>query len=339
MNKLVVLLWLIQLPGFLIALEVYAAPILHIDEAGGNNGGRGSMQEDILEALGAIETGMDLRFIKIRNSRINPPESVVDAVEVCRSEGVDFLLYGYLTKRAYNYQAEIRLFDYENRQVRQVFYGMDDSGHYDRLVKELTVKIVEYIAEVFHLRIVEEEPAFTRMFIPGGVGYWTPASSDWTRRMIGTVNISSGIAVMPSDRIFVLHGFPFYISTGLDVAYRLGVGHPARYDAYDHSLYFNLPVFLHAALRDRHHVFAGLGFIYFLDFLNITQKYSDSEIFFYNNTGMSITFGYRFFLKKALVLFFRSDFDLQFAGKVLFSYSPLIGLEFQIYEKEIWKRW
>jgi hypothetical protein len=338
MNKLVILLCLLQAPEFLIGLEVYAAPILYINEAEGA-AGPGSIQEDLVAALGAVETGMDLRFARLRDSRINPPESVVDAVEVCRREQIDYLLYGYLTGRAYNYQAEIRLFDYESRQVRQVFYGMDDNAHYDRLIKELTGKIQAYIADTFHLRITSEDSAYTRLLIPGAASYWTPASSDWTRLMIGTVNVVSGITVIPSDRLFVLRGFPFYISSGLDIGYRLGIGHPEGYEAYDHSLYFNMPMLLHMAAGDRHHVFAGLGFVYFLDFLNMTRKYSDSKTFVYNNMGMNVSFGYRFFPKKNLALFFRNDFTLQFAGKVLFSYSPLIGLEFQIYEKEIWKKW
>jgi hypothetical protein len=338
MNKLAVLVWLFQASFFLGALEVYTAPMLYIDETGGSGAAR-SIQEDILNALGAVETGIDLQFIRIRDSRIHPPESVMDAVEVCRVEQADYLLYGYLAERAYTYQAEIRLFEYESRQVRQVFYAMDDNAHYERLIKELTGKILAYMSDTFHLRIIQEDVEFTRILIPAAVGYWTPASSEWTRRLIGTFNITSGITVIPCDRIFVMGGFPFYLSTGLDIGYRLGVGHPGRYEAYDHNLYVNLPVILHMDLEERHRVFAGLGLIYFLDILNITQKYSDSETFVYNNMGMNISFGYRFFLKKDMVLFFRNDFALQFAGKTLFSYSPLVGLEFQVYEKELVKKW
>jgi hypothetical protein len=280
-----------------------------------------------------------MRFVRVRRGRIHPPESVADAVEVCREEGADYLLYGYVVERAYNYQAEVRLFDYGSRRVRQVFYGMDDGGHYERLVKELAGKILGYMAETFHLSVAGEEAGFTRIFIPVAAGYWTPASSGWARRMVGTFNIVSGVAVIPSDRVWVAHGYTFYLSAGLEAGYRLGVGHPERYEAYDHSLYVNLPVVLHMALKDRHHVYGGLGFVYFVDFLNMTQKYAGSETFVYNNTGVSISFGYRFFLKRELVLCIRSEFALQFSGKVLFSYAPFMGLEFQVYEKEIWEKW
>lgn len=338
MNRLVVLLWLAQAPGICWGLEVYAAPMIYIDEGGERRGGR-DVREDLLEALGEEETGMELRFKRTGVRWGNGPESVAEATEVCRRERAEYLLYGYVTERAYNYQAEIRLYEYEGRRVRQVFYGMDDKGHYGRLVGEMAEKIREYIGETFHIRVVEEEGGKTRIMLPGWAGYWTPVGSEWMGLMVGAISTGFGITVIPVDRVMVRYGYRFYVSAGLEVGYRLGVGHPGRYEAYDHSLNIGMPVIVHMRLQERHHVFGGLGFMYFIDFLDMRAKYEERGTNVYNTVGMEAAIGYRFFVEEGLAIYFRNNITIQFGGKALLTYAPIVGIEFQIYEKEVWGRW
>jgi hypothetical protein len=321
------------------ALEIHIAPVLYVDEVAGERKDSGRVQRDLMNYLGKIETGYQLGFKAVGGGRINPPESLLDAITVSRDEKADYLLYGYVTRSSYTFQAEIRLLDYEGRQIKQNFYGMDDPEHYERLIADISQKILSYLGDVFNVRIYVEKPSFTRILTPAAVGYWTPMSSDWTRYLIGTVNISAGFSIIPSDNCFVIKGKSFYFSTGLDAAYRLGVGNPDSYESFDHSLYLILPVNLHMVLAERHHIFTGLGFIYFLDFFNITQKYTDSNTFIYNNMGLHIDFGYQFFLKENLIFCVKNNFDFQFADKSLISYSPGFGLSFMIYEREIKKKW
>jgi hypothetical protein len=263
----------------------------------------------------------------------------MEAVTVCRNEQIEYLVYGFVTKRANNYHAEIRLFEYETRTVIQTFYGMDNANQYERLIQDLAWKILNYIGETFNLDIKPEKIETTRLLVPIMAGYWTPMDPDWTRVMIGTVNIGSGIALIPSDNLFITNGMSFYIATGMDIKYRLGIGNSPRYESYNHTVFFTIPVRICMNLKEHHQLFFGLGYIYFLEIFLIANKYSDMETNVYNNMGLNITLGYRYQFNNKYALFFRNDFDILFNERVLLTFSPMIGMEIQIYEKQIRRKW
>jgi hypothetical protein len=321
------------------ALEIHVAPVLYVDETNENRRDTGRVQVDLLTMFHAVQTGAALQFNRLKNNGINPPESLFDAVTVCRNEQIEYLLYGYVTRRAHNVVAEVRIFEYSSRTVMQSFFGMDDPSHYDRLLHDMTNKILQYVGEIFKLEIIEEKTEITRIALPAALGYWAPMDSGWNRAMLGTVTMGSGIVFIPSDNIWVIRGMPWYLSTGLDIKYRLGVGNPAQYKSSNNTLYFTMPLRLHITLTNLHEVFMGLGYTYFLEFFSIADKYSDREKHVYHNMGLHATFGYRFALNDTLSLFFRNDFDFLFNERSLITYAPVIGLNIQLYEKEIQKKW
>jgi hypothetical protein len=55
--------------------------------------------------------------------------------------------------------------------------------------------------------------------------------------------------------------------------------------------------------------------------------------------GLNLALGYRFELSERIALFFRNDFDFLFNEKMLVTYAPVIGLDIQVYAKEIQKKW
>jgi len=332
-----ILLVLFSIPAF--GVEVYVAPLLHIDETASNARGNGNVQADILTVLRSFETGVVLRFNSLRNNRINPPQSITDAISVCRNEQIEYLLYGYITQRTHSIQAEVRLFDYTNRRVMQSFFGMDDSGNYQRLINDITLKVLAFIEETMHLEIITEKHEITRLFIPASLGYWTPMAQDWVDVMFGTVTIGSGIEFLPTDNLFTFLGFRFNISTGFDLKYRLGVGNPSMYEAFSNTLYMTIPARLNMALTRQHGVFLGLGFVYFIEIFSMADKYDDTDIHVFNNVGLNINFGYRFVLNETISLFFRNDFDFLFNERSLVTYSPVIGISIQVYEREVRNRW
>ncbi|MCL2880323.1 MAG: hypothetical protein FWF29_08775, partial [Treponema sp.] len=83
------------------ALEIYIAPVLYVNETGGNNPDGFNIQSDLLAAFHATETYSALQFDRLKDKTINPPSSLFDAVTICRDEQIEYLLYGYVTKREY----------------------------------------------------------------------------------------------------------------------------------------------------------------------------------------------------------------------------------------------
>jgi len=337
--KTAVFLFVIFIPSSTNALDIYVAPLLYVDETAENARDAVRLQADLLGALWAVETGVMLQFKKVNDNGINPPESRLDALTVCRNEQIDYLLYGYVAKKTYNLQAEIRLFDYENRVVIQSFYASDTHENYNRLIEDIAGKILDYIDKTFKLDIKTEKTAATRLEMPVFISYWTPMDSNWAKVMLGTVNTGGGLMVIPTDSLFTVKGMRFFLAAGLEIKYRLGIGNPASYESFNNTLYFTIPVQLNMALTERHRLFISVGYTYFLEIFSIKDKYEDSKTHIYNNMGMYAGFGYIFSINKTLALLFRSDFDFLFNGYPLITFSPTIGVDFQVYGKEITKKW
>jgi hypothetical protein len=337
--KTAVFLFVIFIPSSINALDVYVAPLLYVDETAENNRDAVQLQSDLLGALWVVETGVMLQFSQLKDNRINPPESRLDALTVCRNEQINYLLYGYVAKKAHNLQAEIRLFDYENRVVIQSFYASDTHENYNRLIGDIARKILDYIDKTFKLDIKIEKTAVTRLEMPVFISYWTPMDSNWAEVMLGTVNTGGGLMFIPTDSLFTIKGKTFFLAAGLEIKYRLGIGNPASYESFNNTFYFTIPVQINMALNERHRLFIGLGYTYFLEIFSITDKYEDSKTHIYNNMGMYTCFGYMFAINKTLALLFRCDFDFLLNEHPLITYSPTLGVIIQVYGKEITKKW
>ena len=330
---------LLLLSFSLYSLDIFVAPVMHIDESENLQRNTVMVQGDLLRSLRQAEAGMELNFFALSDKRINPPVSITEAVSVCRNERADYLLYGYITKKTYTVEAEIRLFDYGERSIRQVFYSMDDSKNYERVISDLSAKIHAYISKTFNLNILTDSPSYAHLALPVGAGYWTPMSPQWTSLMIGTVKGNTGFTLIPNDRCFTVMGKAFYFSLGLELAYRLGLNKPDVYKAWYHSMIFSFPVRMHMGLWERHQVYIGAAFNYFVDILDAALKYREKENLVYNNPGFNLRFGYQFILTPKLVLYFNNSFDFLFIEKPLIAYSPGLGAEIRFYSKELKQKW
>jgi len=329
---------LLLLPAAASSLNVYVAPLLYIDETAIPNQNV-NVQSDLLSALWAVETGVILQFRSLRDNRVNPPQSLTDAVAVSRHERIEYLLYGYVVRRDHSVQMEIRLSDYNHRRVAQTFFSMDDSDNYHRMINDMALKVIAHMNDVFNLGIMPERTGTTRISVPVSLGYWTPTQSSWTQVMFGTVVGGSGFELIPNDNLFTFRGMAGYLSTGIDLKYRFGVGDPSTYQAYKHTMYITIPARINLVLARQHEVFVGLGVVYFLDIFSMADRYADRQTHLFNNMGMNINFGYRFAFNEGISIFFRNDFDSLFNKRTLVSYSPVIGVNIQVFSREIVNRW
>ena len=328
---------LLLLPMAAFSLSIYISPLLYVDETGLSNRESHTVQSDLLSALWAVETGV-VQFRRLRDNRINPPISLTDAAAVSRHEKVDYLLYGYVLRRTHNVQMEIRLFDAERRQVVQNFFSMDDSDNYYRMMEDMAFKIIVYLSDIFDLGIIPRRVGTTRISIPLAVGYWTPMQSRWTEVMLGTVAAGTGFYLIPNDNMFTIRGMRSYLSLGLEINYRFGVGDPSGHEAVKHTLYISIPLRLNIVFAGQHEVFAGLGVVNFFEIFLMADRHDDMQTHIFNNMGMNINIGYRFALTESFSIFFRNNFDFLFNEQTLITYSPVIGVNIQIFSRELRNR-
>jgi hypothetical protein len=325
--------------GALSAMDAYIAPILYIDESNDRSQDSSFGQRDLLRELQAIETGMILNFYTLRDNAVNPPQSLIDAATLCRTQQLDYLLYGYITKRDYSIEGVINLFDYGMREIRISFYAMDDTEHYERMLTDLALKIVAYFNDTFNLGILPQKEEYMHLYIPASLGYWTPVGNDWHHLMTGIFALHSGIKFIPNDNLGVIYGRSFYLSTGLELSYRLGVGSDSTYKSFYHDIMMTIPLRFHTRLAERHEVFGEIGFLYALDFLSVSLKYENSDTKVYGNIGFALGLGYIFKFSERFNFFFDNTVDFQFMDNPIISYSPKFGIDIWMYSREIKRKW
>ena len=323
------------------SLEViHIAPFYYIDEVKDEVHPDNYYYKKLFQKLQGVETGFDLIFsLSSLESGQNPPQSLAEAIRVCRNENANYLLYGYIAEREYTLYAEIKLLDYNKRSLITTFYSVDDLKNSERIFDDLVVKILTFTEDTFNLQILKHEPEYSEWWFYSKIGYWTPIGSDWTRLIIGTFLAEPGIRFVPKDRLGVSHGFSLALSVGLEVSYQFGLGNPDRYDAYDHILTIGLPVRLHVKFNAQHGISTGLGLLYTFDLLQFKDPYDDMVLKTFNSFGNSLLLGYDFRVRDKISITADNQFELHYYQKLRFSYSLRIGIDYRISKKEIVKKW
>jgi hypothetical protein len=340
MKKWLILWLMVSSAALLPALQIHIAPFAYIDETEDRVIQRTSIHVDFLRELQGIETGPEVQFTQLRFFDINAPQSIIDAVKVCREEHADYLLYGYVSKKDYTLTAEIKLLEYESRSILQLFYAVDDHEHYERLIHDAAYKILAYIDDTFHLETLEKKPIHSWFTAPVTLGYWTPLERKWTDLLAGTIALDGGIRYVPTDRLFTAYGINFYLSYEGSLGYRLGIGDPNAYRAFANSIRFTIPlVRLHAKITEQHNIFAGFGLLYSLDLMPFQELYAEEETKIYNTFGLVWSLGYSYSLNDKYRLLFDNQFDVRFFDTPMASYSLKLGIDILVKKKEVLQKW
>jgi hypothetical protein len=319
------------------ALEFTIAPLYFIDESSGSVEPRNNWHRRILEELTAVETGTGLRFRAAASALYNPPQSTGDAVILCRTEQAEYLLYGFITRKDYSIQGELRLLDYERKELIASFYAMDNRDAEEELVKSLAAKVLAYVQEQYHIEIFPDPPAFTHLQFPISLGYWLPVNPSWTGLLIGIFRIEGGVRLIPSDHVFTAAGYTHYFSLGVDIAYQLARGH--YYDAWDHGFTVSIPFQLYRKLNEQHEVFAGVGLSYSINLLSIKKPYEDPAVESYSGAGIFLNAGWQFRLKEKVFFFTQARMDIRFYDIPMVAFSPSAGVVFRRSTWEVPDKW
>jgi len=340
--KFLTLIYFLFIPSsFLYSIEIiHVAPFYHIDEVKDEVHANNDFHKRLFNKLQSVETGIDLNFSVVSLPRgQNPPQSLSEAIRVCQNERANYLLYGYIASKDYTFYAEIKLLDYSKRSLIRVFYSADDLDNIERLFDDLSQKILSFVEESFNIRILEHQPSFTEWSTFAKIGYWTPASKNWTRLLIGTATADFGLWFTPNDRLKISYGYLTSLSFGLDLSYAFALGTPDRYDAYDHIIAIGLPFKFNIKIDSQHGFHAGAGLLYIFDLLSFKDPYDDPLLKVYRCFAGSLFFGYNYKLKEYLSLIVDNQFELRSQNHPMPTYSLRIGINYRFSKKEVIPKW
>jgi hypothetical protein len=322
----------------LFAIEFTVAPLYLVDEAAERVDPRNNFDDRLLVELGKAETGLQLRFKQISSPRLyNPPQSVGDAIAICRAEHAEYLIYGFITRKDQTIQGELRLLDYAKREVIVAFFSMDSRDREDELIQDLAAKVFRYVKEQYNIEITVEPPAFTHIQFPVSFGYWQPVNRSWRDLIFGIVRLDGGIQLIPTDNLFVASGYVHYLSVGLDLSYRIGRGH--YYPAWDHGFTASLPILFYRKLNEQHEAYIGFGLMYALDVLGIQKPYEDSRAEIYSAGGVLLSGGWQFRFREALFFFVDARLEIRFYDTPMVGFTPSVGVVFRRFTQEVVKKW
>jgi hypothetical protein len=328
--------------GFFLCVNVWSiefavAPFYYIDETAERADPRNNWHRRLLTELQGTETGTDLRFRAAGSALYNPPQSVGDAVILCRAEQAEYLIYGFITRKDHTIQGELRLLDYAKRNVIASFYSMDGNDREDELVKDLAAKLFRYIQENYDIIIIPDPPAFTHVQFPISLGYWFPAGKSWTPFLIGIFRLDGGVQFIPSDNVLVFGGYAHYFTLGIDLSYRLGKGR--YYEAWDHSFTVSAPIQFHRIFNAQHEAYAGFGLSYSFDILSVKKPYEDPVVESYGAAGLLINGGWTFRYREKLYIFAELRMELRFYDDPMFNIAPSAGVILRPYTQEVIRKW
>jgi hypothetical protein len=321
--------------------NIHIAPFYYVNEVQDEVKPNNDFNKQLFQKLREYDTGMDLIFslASTDGRRTNPPQSLAEAIRVCQNEEANYLLYGYVAYREYTINAEVKLLDYQRRSIIHIFYAVDDLDNLDRLLSDLTTKILAFVEKTFNLKILEHEPQFTELRVYGNLGYWTPVGSRWIQLLIGAAMIDFGIRFIPTDQLQIYQGYTFYGSMGFDVSYQFGVVNPDRYEGFSHTVTIGLPLKLHMKLNAQHEVSGGIGLLYSFDFLQIKLPYEDGTVKLFRGLGMSFILGYSFRFQKYFSLTTDNYFELKYYEVPSLTYSLRIGVDYRFFRQEVIRKW
>ena len=337
-KKTLLILLFIFAGSSLFALEIYVAPISFIEDE--KVFSKIEISKDIAREAEAYLHGKELFFKEIKNKGLNAPVAMIDAIKVSKEEKAEYLLYGFVEKREYTYRAEIRLLDFDKKEIRKIFYSADDIENYERVIKDLGYKIVSYLDALFALGVEEEKPGKLILSVPVSLGYWSYISSGWMNTATGTGAVSTGLDLITNDRAFRNFKHKTYLSWSLNLEYRYGIGKEDVELKGMHIITLGFPIRVHIDnLSKEDGVFFGFGFFYELDIANIEETYGESKSSLYTHLGLMVSVGYQWQLNEKIKIAFDNIVDIGLQSPSMVSFSPRIRMLYSFYVKERTNKW
>ena len=311
------------------AQEVYLAPLEIEDEMPGMAEGL-RPEEDLLQALETLGTGASLTAVLAPAESGDAPHTLLEAIAFCERLGYPFLLYGYVRRGVASYSAELKLLDRRLGRIATVLFGSDDPAHYDRLMREMAAKLLQYFDSEAGLTKPPAAAAAERNLVElwTWAGYWTPAGGEWGRVLAGVASAGLGVRFIPVYPLFRPWARPAYLSMGLDAEYALGMNEPGYESFFLHQARLRIPVDLVLELGGGHAAGIGAGLSVQLDTATQDRKYSPSFRGTTAAPGLCLSALYRYSPSARISFGLAGLMEVAAYSPVLFSFSPRLFFSF-----------
>lgn len=337
MNKRMLCLFAPLLSTFLtFATEIKVAPLAVYDMNGNKTTLPSDPAKEIYAELEKLWTGGLVHFSRLDESKCGIPVTIIEANKISVSENADYLIYGYVKKNETNYLAEIKFYSTNEKKIVTEFFASDSSGHYERMLAFLSGNIVEGIKEISginHFELQEKKTRPTELRIPVSAFYWNPIDNKWGSKILGIAGASTGLEFYPRQPVSIKKGKLIDFSTRLDVSWAFGKNKRDAYPLKLNMVTISLPVLVHVHFDEDHSIYAGFGFAYNSELMNITPKYEGEQFNFQNVFSFENIIGYEFRINKTVSLFAEVIFGYHMIDSGFVTVKPCIGTTFNVFKE------
>jgi hypothetical protein len=309
------------------AVEVSLAPLEVVDETGASPPLRPGA--DLGRTLAGMGAGGILDLRPMEEDPTVEVRSLLDASRLCRSSGYPLLLYGFVRRTALSFAAEIKLYDAEKGAVAASFFASDDTGHYDRFMKDLATRILDYFAAgtPHGATTVTRDPERNLVGVPISLGYWTPAGGGWNQLLAGLGSATLGFRFVPSRPLFTFLSRQWIVGFGVDAEYGLGMSQPGFESSFLHTVHVRIPVECGVELARGHSIGMNVGALLSVDILSQDRLYSSPYVGATSAAGITAAALYRYEASNLVTIGCSMVFDVAFYAIPLVTISPRLFLE------------
>lgn len=222
----------------------------------------------------------------------------LEATETCELYNIKYLFYGHIKKTSKFYDAEVKLYDNELKDVKKVFYAKVELTDLKMLSSNLAKNCGLYLSDIFGISKKHEENkrVFGGLNIYNGAGYWF-SINDWWDRITGLACFETGVNINPITPIARYGIFNFFMRYGFSISYSLGINKPIYVEAFYNTLFFKIPVEFCFQLNRRNLIFVTGGPQLHLDIVYQKLLFADPRALtavafsVFANTGYEYWFG------------------------------------------------
>ena len=251
-------------------------------------------------------------------------KSTLDASELCELLNIDFLLYGFIEKTNKYYNAEVRLFENENKIDKKSFFVKNDTDDIDVIIEELADKIFKYLNGMLGYSDTYDKSrrGFGGIGIYTGVGYWFPMG-DWWSVLTGLVCFEHGVNVIPITPIVDKRNFNFYLRYGFYISYSLGMNKPNYLTSYFNSIILKIPAEVCFEIYNRNVFIVSFGPQLQIDILYQELLFADPETTVSPSFSLTSGVGYEYWFgeRKLAGIGVNNIFDFTFYSVMFYDYK------------------
>ena len=111
------------------------------------------MEKELIRKLNSYWFEGLISFELLNSSYYGDVYTVIDANKACDISDSLYLLYGFIQKNEKSWFANLKLYSRNEKKIVKEFFGSDDIDKYDRLLEDLSLKIIDGINEITGLDI------------------------------------------------------------------------------------------------------------------------------------------------------------------------------------------